>query len=99
VIRSKIRVSLPNGQMISGSLLSVDFDYNIVGIGLGPFHVFKEASLDQPGEVGYNNTVTAICCNSTGKIMSSTGVVTNKSNELYGQKLIMSTCIIPEVHC
>jgi len=95
-IRSKIRVSLPNGQMISGSLLSVDFDYNIVGIGLGPFLVFKEASLDQPGEVGYNNTVTAICCNGTGKIMSSTGVVTNKSSELYGQKLIMSTCIIPE---
>jgi len=94
-----IHVSLPNGQMIWGSLLSVDFDYNIVGIGLGPSHVFKEASLDQPGEVGYNNTVTAICCNSTGKIMSSTGVVTNKSNELYGQKLIMSTCIIPEVHC
>jgi len=92
-------VSLPNGQMISGSLLSVDFDYNIVGIGLGPFLVFKEASLDQPGEVGYNNTVTAICCNGTGKIMSSTGVVTNKSSELYGQKLIMSTCIIPEVHC
>ncbi|XP_039789143.1 uncharacterized protein LOC120655413 isoform X5 [Panicum virgatum] len=56
-----IRVSLPNGQMIRGSLLSVDFDYNIVG-----------------------------------KIMSSTGVVTNKSSELYGQKLIMSTCIIPE---
>jgi len=92
----QIRVSLPNGQMISGSLLSVDFDYNIVGIGLGPFLVFKEASLDQPGEVGYNNTVTAICCNGTGKIMSSTGVVTNKSSELYGQKLIMSTCIIPE---
>jgi len=91
-----IHVSLPNGQMIWGSLLSVDFDYNIVGIGLGPFHVFKEASLDQPGEVGYNNTVTAICCNGTGKIMSSTGVVTNKSSELYGQKLIMSTCIIPE---
>ncbi|XP_039789141.1 uncharacterized protein LOC120655413 isoform X3 [Panicum virgatum] len=91
-----IRVSLPNGQMIRGSLLSVDFDYNIVGIGLGPFHVFKEASLDQLGEVGYNNTVTAICCNGTGKIMSSTGVVTNKSSELYGQKLIMSTCIIPE---
>lgn len=79
--------------------MSIDFDYNTAVIGLGPVHVFKEASLDQPGEVGYINTVTAICCNSTGKITSSTGVVTKKSSELYGQKLIMSTCIIPEVHC
>ncbi|CAL5009886.1 unnamed protein product [Urochloa decumbens] len=91
-----IHVNLPNGQMTRGSLLSVDFDHNIAVIGLGPFHVFKESSLDQPGEVRYNDTVTAICCNSTGKIMSLSGVVTKKSSELYGQKLIMSTCIIPE---
>ncbi|CAO2164514.1 unnamed protein product [Urochloa humidicola] len=91
-----IHVNLPNGQRTRGSLLTVDFDYNIAVIGLGPFHVFKEVSLDLPREIGYNDTVTAICCNDAGKIMSLTGVVTEKSSELYGQKLIMSTCIITE---
>lgn len=91
-----VHVNLPDGQMMRGYLMSLDFDYNTAVIGLGPVHVFKAVSLDQPGEVGYINTVTAICCNSTGKITSSTGVVTKKSSELYGQKLIMSTCIIPE---
>ncbi|RCV44242.1 hypothetical protein SETIT_9G357800v2 [Setaria italica] len=93
---AEIHVNLPDGQMMRGYLMTIHFDYNIAVIGLGPVHVFKEASLDQPGEVGYINTVTAICCNSTGKIMSLTGLVTKKSSELYGQKLIMSTCIIPE---
>uniref|UniRef100_K4A7J7 Uncharacterized protein n=1 Tax=Setaria italica TaxID=4555 RepID=K4A7J7_SETIT len=91
-----VHVNLPDGQMMRGYLMSLDFDYNTAVIGLGPVHVFKAVSLDQPGEVGYINTVTAICCNSTGKITSSTGVVTKKSSELYGQKLITSTCIIPE---
>ncbi|KAF8677044.1 hypothetical protein HU200_046502 [Digitaria exilis] len=93
---AEIHATLQNGGMTRGYLLSVDFDYNIVCIGLGPFHVFKQASLDEPGEVGHNISVTSLCCNSTGKIVSSTGVVTEKSTELYGRKLIMSTCIIPE---
>ncbi|TKV95452.1 hypothetical protein SEVIR_9G363933v4 [Setaria viridis] len=76
-----IHVNLPDGQMMRGYLMTIHFDYNIAVIGLGPVHVFKEASLDQPGEVGYINTVTAICCNSTGKITSLTGVVTKKSSE------------------
>ncbi|CAL5004234.1 unnamed protein product [Urochloa decumbens] len=91
-----IHVNLPNGQRTRGSLLTVDFDYNIAIIGLGPSHVFKEVSLDQPREVGYNDTVTAICCNSTGKIMSLTGVVTKKLSQLYDPTFFMSTCIIPE---
>ncbi|KAF8685999.1 hypothetical protein HU200_043927 [Digitaria exilis] len=90
-----IHVTLPSGEMTRGYLLSVDFDYNIVCIGLGPFHVFKQASLDEPGEVGHNISVTAYVATVQEKIVSLTGVVTEKSTELYGRKL-MSTCIIPE---
>nr|CAB3445572.1 unnamed protein product [Digitaria exilis] len=90
-----IRVSLPNGEMALGYLLSVDFDYNIAVIGSGPFPVLKEASLDQPGGVGDIN-VAAIYCNSTGQMMISTGFQTMKSINLCGQNLIMSKCIIPE---
>ncbi|CAL5009854.1 unnamed protein product [Urochloa decumbens] len=62
----------------------------------GPFPDFQEASLDQPLEVGSNNIVAAICCSRTREIMAFTGVLTDKSSELYGQRLIMSTCNIPE---
>lgn len=92
-------MNLPNGEMTRGCLLSVDFDYNIAVIGLGPFPAFKEASLDPPVEDADYIHVTAICCNNKGNITPLPGVRTMKSTKLYGQKLIMSTCIIPEVQC
>jgi hypothetical protein len=43
--------------------------------------------------------VAALCCSEARDVMVSTGVVTEKSSELYYQRLILSTCKIPKVHC
>lgn len=91
-------MNLPNGESTWGCLRRIDYNRNIATISMGPFPDFREASLDQPLELGSKNNVVALYRSRTGEVEASIGVVTERSSELYGQRLIMSTCKIPQVH-
>jgi hypothetical protein len=91
-------VNLPNGESTWGCLRRIDYNRNIATISMGPFPDFREASLDQHLELGSKSDVVAFCRSGTGEVKLSNGVVTKRSIELYGQRLNMSTCKIPQVH-
>jgi hypothetical protein len=92
-------VNLPNGEITFGCLEKIDLDCNILTVRIGPYPGFRKASLENDLEFRPNKKVAALCCSEARDVMVSTGVVTEKSSELYYQRLILSTCKIPKVHC
>uniref|UniRef100_A0ACD5VPQ7 Uncharacterized protein n=1 Tax=Avena sativa TaxID=4498 RepID=A0ACD5VPQ7_AVESA len=91
----KIVVCLPDNRHISGTLQHYSPNYNIAVIGIRDFHCTRTARMDDQVQIKPHGEVVAIGrVYNSGKLMATSGVVTDKPSKLSCKELAISTCKI-----
>jgi hypothetical protein len=97
----QIRVLLPNNKHATGKLQHYNLHYNIAVVSIRGFHCRRIAKLyiEEPVDVPLNDEVVAIGRTfETGKLMATSGVLTDNSSNFICEEHGISTCKITKVH-
>ncbi|KAM3197479.1 hypothetical protein ACQJBY_072881 [Aegilops geniculata] len=90
-----IEVRLPNNHLSMGWLEYYDLKYNVAVISIAPFHVFRAAFVDHQRQFESHSEVVAVGrCFDSGKLMATTGMLTDNGKRIYREELAISTCEI-----
>ncbi|KAF7034886.1 hypothetical protein CFC21_045840 [Triticum aestivum] len=90
-----IKVRLPNNHLSMGWLEYYDLNYNVAVISVAAFHVFRAAFLDHQRQFESHSEVVAVGrCFDSGKLMVTTGMLTDNGKRIYREELAISTCEI-----
>ena len=96
----QIKMHLPNGQCVDGTLQYYDLHYNIAVVNNMVCSDSRAANLYHPMETETGREVVAVGrVFSSGRLTATRGVVTDKQSNLGCDELMISTCKITKVHC
>lgn len=91
----QIKVYFPNGLDVRGTLQYCNLQYNIAVVpDFCPLNTYNPV----PAEIGCKVVAVGRVFNS-GRVTSSSGIITGKDSNLNCDKLMVSTCKITMVHC
>uniref|UniRef100_A0A8I7B986 Uncharacterized protein n=1 Tax=Hordeum vulgare subsp. vulgare TaxID=112509 RepID=A0A8I7B986_HORVV len=91
----RIKVRLPNNHLSMGRLEYYDLKYNVAVISITTSHVFHAAFLDHQRQFESHSEVVAVGrCFDSGKLMATTGMLTENGKRIYREELAISTCEI-----
>jgi hypothetical protein len=94
----QIEVRLPNNYLCIGMLEHYDLEHNVAVVSVEPFFVFCTARLDCRRRFKIGSEVVALGrCFNSGKLMATTGVLTENRGRIYREELGVSTCEITMV--
>jgi hypothetical protein len=94
----QIEVRLPNNYLCIGMLEHYDLEQNVAVVSVPPFYVFCMARLDRRRRFKIGSEVVALGrCFNSGKLMATTGVLTENRGRIYREELGVSTCEITMV--
>lgn len=96
----QIEVDLPNKQSVIGWLVHYDLNYNVAVVNISHYPGFRAAHVDQHMRSVSESKVVALGrCFKTGKLMASSGTVTDEFGGVNRKHLMISTCKISMVRC
>jgi len=96
----QIEVDLPNKQSAIGWLGHYDLNYNVAIVNISHYPGFRAAHVDQHmRSVSESKAVALGRCFKTGKLMESSGTVTDEFSGFYRKHLMISMCKISMVRC
>uniref|UniRef100_A0ACD5VYC3 Uncharacterized protein n=1 Tax=Avena sativa TaxID=4498 RepID=A0ACD5VYC3_AVESA len=91
----KIVVCLPDNRHFSGTLQHYSPNYNIAVVGIRDFHCTRTAQMNDQVQIKPHGEVVAVGrVYNSGKLMATSGVVTDKPSNLSCKELAISTCKI-----
>jgi hypothetical protein len=91
-------VRLPDDQVELGWLNFYDLQHNLAVINIPRFHTLREARLDNQRQFECHSKVVAVGrCFNSGKLMATSGMLTDNPSRDYREELAISTCEITMV--
>ncbi|XP_047044509.1 uncharacterized protein LOC124648862 [Lolium rigidum] len=91
----KIQVRLPDDQVELGWLNFYDLQHNLAVINIPRFHTLRVARLDNQRQFECHSKVVAVGrCFNSGKLMATSGMLTDNPSQDYREELAISTCEI-----
>ncbi|KAK1696437.1 hypothetical protein QYE76_013134 [Lolium multiflorum] len=91
----KIQVRLPDDQVELGWLNFYDLQHNLAVVNIPRFHTLREARLDNQRQFECHSKVVAVGrCFNSGKLMATSGMLTDNPSRDYREELVISTCEI-----
>ncbi|XP_047094108.1 uncharacterized protein LOC124706488 [Lolium rigidum] len=91
----KIQVRLPDDQVELGWLNFYDLQHNLAVINIPRFHTLRVACLDNQRQFECHSKVVAVGrCFNSGKLMATSGMLTDNPSRDYREELAISTCEI-----
>jgi hypothetical protein len=91
-------VRLPDDQVELGWLNFYDLQHNLAVINIPRFHTLRVARLDNQRQFECHSKVVAVGrCFNSGKLMATSGMLTDNPSRDYREELAISTCEITMV--
>uniref|UniRef100_A0A0E0ABV4 Uncharacterized protein n=1 Tax=Oryza glumipatula TaxID=40148 RepID=A0A0E0ABV4_9ORYZ len=91
----KIKVYLPNKRIAVGELQHCNLSYNIAVVSVKGFRCFRTAELDNQMQIEPHREVVAIGRTfESGKLMATSGILSDEESKLDCRELMISTCKI-----
>jgi hypothetical protein len=93
-------VRLPNDQVVNGTLIFHDLNYNLCIVSVLPIGGVCAAFLDHQQHLESHSQVVSVQrCFSSGKLMATAGLLADDPTGAYPEEVVVSTCEISTVHC
>lgn len=90
---------LPNKRIAVGELQHCNLSYNIAVVSVKGFYCLRTAELDKQMQIEPHREVVAIGrIFESGKLMATSGILSDEESKLDCRELMISTCKITKVH-
>uniref|UniRef100_A0A0E0LPH0 Uncharacterized protein n=1 Tax=Oryza punctata TaxID=4537 RepID=A0A0E0LPH0_ORYPU len=90
----KIVVHLPNKQQTVGTLQHYHLHYNVAIVSIKGFRCLRTEEFHDPGQIERKEVISVGRVFKSGKLMATSGILTDKPSKLDCKELMVSTCRI-----